>query len=157
MAVWPGLEAVHQGCAAGPDPSAGDGQPPHQAGVGAGWVLGAACWAVGAQPEREWQGGAGLCGSYLSGREVGAAPHRVAPSIISTRMHSASGLCGPLVLYCVLYRVLYRTSSSFLQDKLDFLHLPIIDGSVTSDVALSRLADDCCSRLLRGERMYIHW
>lgn len=68
-------------------------------------------------------------------------------------MHSASGLRGSLVLY----RVLYRTSSSFLQDKLDFLHLPIIDGSVTSDVALSRLADDCCSRLLRGERMYIHW
>jgi hypothetical protein len=44
-----------------------------------------------------------------------------------------------------------------LQDKLDFLHLPIIDGNVTSDTALSRLADDCCARLLRGERLYIHW
>jgi hypothetical protein len=44
-----------------------------------------------------------------------------------------------------------------LQDKLDFLHLPIIDGSVTSDEALSRLADDCCTRILRGERLYIHW
>lgn len=43
------------------------------------------------------------------------------------------------------------------QDKLDFLHLPIIDGSVTSDVALSRLADDCCTRILRGERLYVHW
>lgn len=43
------------------------------------------------------------------------------------------------------------------QDKLDFLHLPIIDGNVTSDAALSRLADDCCARLLRGERLYVHW
>ena len=38
-----------------------------------------------------------------------------------------------------------------LQDKLDFLHLPIIDGSVTSDTALSRLADDCNMRVLRGK------
>ena len=37
------------------------------------------------------------------------------------------------------------------------MHLPIIDGNVTSDTALSRLADDCCQRILRGERMYIHW
>lgn len=44
-----------------------------------------------------------------------------------------------------------------LQDKLDFLHLPIIDGSVTSDSAMSRLADDCCTRILRGERLYVHW
>ena len=43
------------------------------------------------------------------------------------------------------------------QDKLDFLHLPVLDGNVTSDAAMSRLADDCCARILRGERMYIHW
>lgn len=47
-------------------------------------------------------------------------------------------------------------STRILQDKLDFLHLPIIDGSVTSDSALGRLADDCCERLLRGERLYVH-
>ncbi|PRW34077.1 MAP kinase phosphatase 6 [Chlorella sorokiniana] len=41
-------------------------------------------------------------------------------------------------------------------DKLDFLHLPVLDGNVTSDAAMSRLADDCCARILRGERMYIH-
>ncbi|KAI3434891.1 hypothetical protein D9Q98_002945 [Chlorella vulgaris] len=56
----------------------------------------------------------------------------------------------------VLIRARETGSHRIKQDKLDFLHLPIIDGSVTSDVALSRLADDCCSRLLRGERMYIH-
>ena len=43
------------------------------------------------------------------------------------------------------------------QDKLDFLHLPVLDGNVTSDAAMSRLADDCCARILRGESMYIHW
>lgn len=43
-----------------------------------------------------------------------------------------------------------------MQDRLDFLHLPIIDGSITSDHALSRLADDCCQRILNGERMYVH-
>jgi hypothetical protein len=43
-----------------------------------------------------------------------------------------------------------------VQDRLDFLHLPIIDGSITSDHALSRLADDCCQRILDGERLYIH-
>eukprot|EP00887_Chlorella_sp_A99_P003451 scaffold7.g3451.t1 len=42
------------------------------------------------------------------------------------------------------------------RDKLDFLHLPILDGNVTSDSALSRLADDCNQRILRGERLYIH-
>ncbi|PSC76737.1 MAP kinase phosphatase 6 [Micractinium conductrix] len=47
-------------------------------------------------------------------------------------------------------------SRRILQEKLDFLHLPIIDGSVTSDAALSRLADDCCTRILRGERLYVH-
>lgn len=42
------------------------------------------------------------------------------------------------------------------QTRLDLLHLPIIDGSVTSDTAISRLADDCCQRILDGERLYIH-
>jgi len=42
------------------------------------------------------------------------------------------------------------------QSKLDLLHLPIVDGSVTSDSAISNLADDCCQRILNGERLYIH-
>ncbi|EFN57179.1 hypothetical protein CHLNCDRAFT_143577 [Chlorella variabilis] len=56
----------------------------------------------------------------------------------------------------ILIRARETRSQRIMQDKLDFLHLPIIDGNVTSDVALSRLADDCCIRILRGERMYIH-
>lgn len=42
-------------------------------------------------------------------------------------------------------------SARIPQQKLDFLHLPILDGGVTSDHALSCLADDCCNRILRGE------
>jgi len=42
------------------------------------------------------------------------------------------------------------------QTRLDLLHLPIVDGSVTSDDAISELANDCCQRILRGERLYIH-
>jgi hypothetical protein len=42
------------------------------------------------------------------------------------------------------------------QQKIDFLHLPIIDGSVTTDSAMHRLAEDCCERVLQGEKMYIH-
>ncbi|KAL6781468.1 hypothetical protein ACKKBG_A11270 [Auxenochlorella protothecoides x Auxenochlorella symbiontica] len=47
-------------------------------------------------------------------------------------------------------------SQRILQEKLDFLHLPILDGNVTTDTAMSRLVDDCCLRLLRGERLYVH-
>jgi hypothetical protein len=47
-------------------------------------------------------------------------------------------------------------STRITQTRLDLLHLPIVDGSVTSDHALSRLADDCCQRILDGERLYIH-
>ena len=42
-----------------------------------------------------------------------------------------------------------------LQSKLNFLHLAIIDGSITTDSAISRLADDCCDRVRAGEKMYI--
>lgn len=42
------------------------------------------------------------------------------------------------------------------QSKLDLLHLPIVDGSISSDQAMSDLADDCCQRVLSGERLYIH-
>jgi hypothetical protein len=42
------------------------------------------------------------------------------------------------------------------QRKIDFLHLSIIDGNVTSDSAMNKLAEDCCDRVLRGEKMYIH-
>jgi protein-tyrosine phosphatase len=42
------------------------------------------------------------------------------------------------------------------QEKLDLLHLPIVDGSISSDKAMSDLADDCCQRVLNGQRLYIH-
>jgi hypothetical protein len=56
----------------------------------------------------------------------------------------------------LLSRAQAAGSTSIPQRKIDFLHLPIIDGSVTTDSAMSRLADDCCGRVLRGETMYIH-
>ncbi|KAG1661526.1 hypothetical protein FOA52_000036 [Chlamydomonas sp. UWO 241] len=43
-----------------------------------------------------------------------------------------------------------------VQQKIDFLHLPIIDGDVTTDSAMSRLAEDCMERVLRGEKLYVH-
>jgi len=49
-----------------------------------------------------------------------------------------------------------ENSSRITQTRLDLLHLPVIDGGVTSDLALSKLADDCCQRILNGERMYVH-
>lgn len=47
---------------------------------------------------------------------------------------------------------LYKAPRIFviLQEKLDFLHLPVMDGHVTSDAAMHRLVDDCCLRLLKG-------
>lgn len=45
---------------------------------------------------------------------------------------------------------------SITQTRLDLLHLPIVDGSITSDTALSRLADDCCQRILDGQKLYVH-
>jgi len=42
------------------------------------------------------------------------------------------------------------------QRKIDFLHLPIDDGGVTSDAAMDKLAEDCIARVRRGERLYIH-
>lgn len=42
------------------------------------------------------------------------------------------------------------------QQKIDFLHLPIIDGNVTTDSAMNRLAEDCMERVQRGEKMYVH-
>lgn len=56
----------------------------------------------------------------------------------------------------LLSRAQETGSTRISQRKIDFLHLPIIDGSVTTDSAMSRLADDCCERVLRGEVMYIH-
>lgn len=56
----------------------------------------------------------------------------------------------------LLSRAQDTSSTRITQRKIDFLHLPIIDGSVTTDSAMSRLADDCCDRVLRGETMYIH-
>eukprot|EP00798_Chlamydomonas_sp_ICE-L_P017835 gene17835-24219_t len=42
------------------------------------------------------------------------------------------------------------------QTKIDFLHLPVIDGSVTTDSAMNRLAEDCIARVYNGENLYIH-
>jgi hypothetical protein len=42
------------------------------------------------------------------------------------------------------------------QQKIDFLHLPIIDGNVTTDSAMNRLVEDCIERVLKGEKLYIH-
>ena len=42
------------------------------------------------------------------------------------------------------------------QQKIDFLHLPIIDGNVTTDSAMNRLAEDVMERVLKGEKLYIH-
>ena len=47
-------------------------------------------------------------------------------------------------------------SERILQTKIDFLQLPIPDGGVASDQAIHRLASDCCDRVLRGEKLYIH-
>lgn len=56
----------------------------------------------------------------------------------------------------ILSRAHEQGNPRIAQSKIDFLHLPIIDGSVTTDSAMSRLADDCCDRVLKGERLYIH-
>jgi hypothetical protein len=56
----------------------------------------------------------------------------------------------------ILSRAHERRDPKISQQKIDFLHLPIIDGSVTTDSAMSRLADDCIERVLKGERLYIH-
>ncbi|MEW5309729.1 MAG: hypothetical protein WDW38_001591 [Sanguina aurantia] len=47
-------------------------------------------------------------------------------------------------------------SPRITQQKIDFLHLPIIDGNVTTDSALNRLAEDVMERVVRGEKLYIH-
>lgn len=56
----------------------------------------------------------------------------------------------------LLIKARNSNSARITQTRLDLLHLPIIDGNVTSDHALSRLADDCCQRILNGERLYVH-
>mmetsp|Transcript_7093 Transcript_7093/g.8180 ORF Transcript_7093/g.8180 Transcript_7093/m.8180 type:complete len:397 (-) Transcript_7093:465-1655(-) len=40
--------------------------------------------------------------------------------------------------------------------KVDFLHLPIPDGGITTDAAMAALSEDVIARVLKGERMYIH-
>lgn len=40
--------------------------------------------------------------------------------------------------------------------KVDFVHLPIVDGSVTSDAVLDRFVDDLIRRVRAGKRLYIH-
>lgn len=56
----------------------------------------------------------------------------------------------------ILTRARANGSARITQSKLNFLHLAIIDGSITTDGAISRLADDCCDRVRAGEKLYIH-
>lgn len=56
----------------------------------------------------------------------------------------------------ILSKARHTCSPRITQQKIDFLHLPIIDGNVTTDSALNKLAIDCCDRVLRGEKLYIH-
>ncbi|GIM11329.1 hypothetical protein Vretimale_14856 [Volvox reticuliferus] len=56
----------------------------------------------------------------------------------------------------ILSKAHEQGNSKITQQKIDFLHLPIIDGNVTTDSAMNRLAEDCMERILRGERLYIH-
>ena len=56
----------------------------------------------------------------------------------------------------ILSRAHETHNPKITQQKIDFLHLPIIDGNVTTDSALNRLAEDCMERVLRGERLYVH-
>lgn len=56
----------------------------------------------------------------------------------------------------ILTRAREFGNARITQSKLNFLHLAIIDGSITTDGAISRLADDCCDRVRAGEKLYIH-
>lgn len=47
-------------------------------------------------------------------------------------------------------------STALAQRKIDFLHLPIEDGDIAADHAMHRLVEDCCQRVVTGERLYIH-
>ena len=40
--------------------------------------------------------------------------------------------------------------------KVDFLHLPIVDGSVTADALVDALCDDLIARVRAGRRLYVH-
>mmetsp|Transcript_28923 Transcript_28923/g.53137 ORF Transcript_28923/g.53137 Transcript_28923/m.53137 type:complete len:379 (+) Transcript_28923:4364-5500(+) len=56
----------------------------------------------------------------------------------------------------ILSKAHETSNPKITQQKIDFLHLPIIDGNVTTDAAMNRLAEDCMERILRGEKLYIH-
>ena len=46
----------------------------------------------------------------------------------------------------ILSRAHEASHPRITQQKIDFLHLPIIDGNVTTDNAMNRLAEDCVVR-----------
>lgn len=56
----------------------------------------------------------------------------------------------------ILSRAHETGNPKITQQKIDFLHLPIIDGNVTTDSAMNRLVEDCIERVLKGEKLYIH-
>ena len=67
-------------------------------------------------------------------------------------------LCRPYVRDAqrILTKARQEGSSTLAQRQIDFLQLPIEDGGVATDHAMHRLAEDCCQRILNGERLYIH-
>jgi hypothetical protein len=48
------------------------------------------------------------------------------------------------------------STGNLKQERVHFLHLPIVDGGITSDVATLALVRDCCARARAGEKLYIH-
>ena len=83
-------------------------------------------------------------------------------------MTSFDLLCLPRLLLQSIHRPYIKDAQKILtrareygnpriaQTKLNFLHLAIIDGSITTDSAISKLAEDCCDRVRAGEKLYIH-
>ncbi|KFM23858.1 hypothetical protein F751_6826 [Auxenochlorella protothecoides] len=90
-----------------------------------------------------------IAGAYPAGQDDGETDR-----ILTTLLE-----LGVTTFVCLQAEFSLHTSENLWrtgQEKLDFLHLPILDGNVTTDTAMSRLVDDCCLRLLRGERLYVH-
>lgn len=50
----------------------------------------------------------------------------------------------------------HRDELGLPQPRVDWVHLPIVDGHVTADALVSRLADDLIARLARRQVVYIH-
>lgn len=53
-------------------------------------------------------------------------------------------------------RILSKHRAEIPHAKVDFLHLPIVDGLVTADALVDSFCDDLIARVHAGQRMYIH-